>query len=276
MYETEKPNPTDPMQQGDIIRLEYEIAQQDGPELGVIINADCDLAHGKLDGVIVYLPMYAFHTFLERFWAPSFIEGQRQSLVERISNLCSLNKNDASDLLSWLQREQVTEIAERLSQTCKLKKKDAAELSEKLDRLRSCIAKDAIPLRVFAELCRRETNPHQFAHKKIVHAQSSMGEGHFFISELAGESDIGFVVRMRRIFTIDVNLCFPTKSAQLSSTKGDGLSAYRIARLTSVFRFRLAQLFAHQFSRIGLPDDITALGGLAVDDMVTKLLGEPS
>jgi len=47
--------------------------------------------------------------------------------------------------------------------------------------------------------------------------------------------------------------------------------AIRIAKLTNLYRFKVAQLFAYQFSRIGLPDEITALNEVAVQAAVLNL-----
>lgn len=273
MQETERTKPTDELRQGDILRLEDGAGRGRIPALGVIINADCDLAHGKLDGVIAYLPMYAFRTYLGRFWAPSFVEEQRRSLIERIRTLCGLDDRGEEDLMRWLACAEVADVIARLSKACDLKGKDAAELADKLERLAICVRPSCEPLAAFASFCQREKNPQQFARKRISHAHSNMGDGHFFVSEIVGESEVGFVVRMRRIYTIDAACCFSSQAAQLASTSGDGLTAVRIARFAPPFRFKLAQLFAYQFSRIGLPDEAAALSSLAIEDMVMQLSG---
>lgn len=246
----------------------------DTPELGVIINADCDLVHGKLDGVIAYLPMYHLSAYLARFWAPTFISEQKSSITDRVRTLCSLDEVWTTELLTWLPIEDATDIAERVSTTAGLKPKDAKELRSRLLKLQSCLDESRDPIEIFVEFCRGEPNPSQFARKKITQACSKMGEGHLFISELVGARDIGYVVRMRRIYTIDARFCYPTRAAQLSSSSGEEQTAMRIARFTPDYRFKIAQVFAHQFSRIGLPDDVAALSSLAVDDMVLQLLSE--
>ncbi|MCB0361003.1 MAG: hypothetical protein KDD44_15245, partial [Bdellovibrionales bacterium] len=79
----------------------------------------------------------------------------------------------------------------------------------------------------------------------------------------------------RRIYTLPVAQYFVSESEQKSQSTGDRPTAVRIARLTELYRFRLIQLFAYQFSRVGLPDEVTALSALAVDDLVQRFAGAP-
>ena len=272
MQETERVKPGDDFRQGDILRLE------DGPdrlrlsELGIIINADCDLVHGKLDGVIAYLPVYPFHTYLARFWAPSYVDELRRTHLERVKAICNLDDREADELLHWLPKTPLQEIHARLSTSFNLKNKNATDLHDKLEKLAFCTDPDRDPLAVFSWFCHRDKNAEQFARKQIAQAYAGMGDGHFFISEIVGNAGIGFVIRMRRIYTIDADCCFPSQSSRLASTAGDRLTAFRVARLAPPFRFKLAQLFAYQFSRIGLPDEVTALSGLAIEDALHQLL----
>jgi hypothetical protein len=100
-----------------------------------------------------------------------------------------------------------------------------------------------------------------------------MGDGHFFISELIDDANVGFVVRMRRIYTLPEADYFVSTSEQRSRSEGDRPTAVRVGRLTGLYRFKILQLFAQQYSRIGLPDEVTALGSLAIDDLVEQFAG---
>ena len=275
MQETEWADSQDDFRQGDIIRIEEGSDQMRQSNLGAIINADCDLVHGKLDGVIAYLPIYPFHTYLARFWAPNYIAKLRRSHLQHMREIYELDDQEAEDLLRWLSATTPEDINDRLSEACKTKlkrKKETADILRKLTVLADLTDPNRDPLALFSCLCRQDKAPEQFARKRIQLAYASMGDGHFFISEIVGNGGIGFVIRMRRIHTIDAARCFPSRSSCLSSTDGDKSTAVRVARLAAPFRFKFAQMFAHQFSRIGLPDEVSALSGLAIDDVVHQVL----
>ena len=125
----------------------------------------------------------------------------------------------------------------------------------------------------FHALCTAADDPASYARSQITNAKKSMGEGHFFVSELVDDHSVGFVIRMRRIFTLPEEDYFVATSDQMSKSQGDRPTAVRIARLTELYRFKVLQLFTHQYSRIGLPDEVTALSTLAIDDLVSHFAG---
>ena len=272
MRETERTRAVDEFRQGDIIRIEEGNAGDSPSNLGVIINADCDLVHGKHDGVIAYLPVYPFQKYVERFWAPKYVEGVRHSASEKIKTICKLSPPHFEDLLRWLRGGSWFEIYSKLSAADELKRKQDKDLKDALEVLARCSNLDHDSFDTFVWHCRREREPEKYIHRQINRAYKEMGDGHLFISEIAGNEGIGFVIRMRRIYTIDVECCFFSEPTRLVSTGGDSITAVRFARLAAPFRFRFAQLFAYQFSKIGLPDETIELNELAVDDMSQSVL----
>ncbi|RUX91042.1 hypothetical protein EOA25_32695, partial [Mesorhizobium sp. M2A.F.Ca.ET.040.01.1.1] len=130
--ETERSSHQEPRGQGDIIRLEWP-AGHDGPPLGIVINADCDLAHGKTDGVIAYVPIYPFREYLARFWAPGHVSEISAAATKSILKLIGDNEPDALHI--WLQSSGPDAIALKVSELQKLKKKDADQLAVDLRRL---------------------------------------------------------------------------------------------------------------------------------------------
>jgi len=112
----------------------------------------------------------------------------------------------------------------------------------------------------------------KFCEELVRDAKKQMGDDHFFITEIVGDSAVGYTIRMRRIYTLPADSCFVNYSSMQSSGVS-GVTAYRISRLTPYYKFKAAQLFAHQFSRIGLPDETTALSELAVADMAFRFQG---
>jgi hypothetical protein len=269
--ETERIPPQDAKSQGDIIRVEWPKGEF-GPNLGVVINADCDLAHSKTDGVITFLPIYSFHDYLSLFWAPGQVQGVVVSSTKSVLEL--VNDADAEGLQAWLRASGPDVVCSSLVEVAKLKKNLALKLERELRRLAIAQDDELSAITRFQRICAAESDPLHYARIQITSAKTTMGEGHFFISDLVDEHSVGFVVRMRRIYTIPDGDYFLSTSEQRTKNWADRPTAIRVARLTELYRFKVLQLFAQQYSRIGLPDEVTALSALAIDDLVTTIIGE--
>jgi hypothetical protein len=273
MHETQRSDAIGNFRQGDILRFEG-LESTRNYSRGIVINADCDLENNKLDGVIAYLPLYSFQEYLEHFWLQNYVDQIRKSLISRIFDLCSLDRSNLAnieDLFTWMDQSPPDEIAAKLvTQHC-MKPREGTELKEKLTKLRHCRSPLGRSLAGFHVYCSWEKDPVAFALKQLTAAKTAMGDDHFFINEVVGEKEIGFVVRMRRIYTIDAQQCFTLASAQRTKSDEDVISAFRIAKLTDLFQFKVAQVFALQYSRIGLPNEFASLNGLVLDTMAFDL-----
>ncbi|KGD36071.1 hypothetical protein [Burkholderia pseudomallei] len=275
MDETQRCSQQEEIRQGDILSIECDEPSLDFPRLGVVINADCDLAHKKIDGTIAFLPLYSFADYLTRFWIPSFVTSRKNELATEIARFCKLDSTSQDDLLRWLVKAEPDTVSEKLQTTLALKPKTYEDVSLRMRKLHRCLQPGAKSLATLAEFARDEKDEQtakRYLKEQIEKAKKNLGDGHFFISDVKGEEDIGFIVRMRRIYTLDASCCFTGVAQQRAQTKLGSVSAARICRLTPLYQFKVAQLFAHQFSRIGLPDETTALGDIAIDDMATKLM----
>jgi hypothetical protein len=272
--ETERVHPSDVWRQGDLINIEHPTGQV-GPQFGVVLNADCDLEHCKTDGAVAYLPLYPFRQFLTDFTLPAFIDGVVTDATKRIVDIARGGDTGSEDLEQLMTTISGPEVTAKLQSLEHVKKQDHSTIEEHVQRLGICRATDVSCYERFAALCRLQKDPAKYARAQIEHAKRTMGEGHFFLSEVLGLSDLGFVIRMRRIYSIPDECIFTSVSAQRSSMIDDQPTAVRFARLTPLYRFKVIQVFAHQFSRVGLPDEITALSGLAVDDLVNSITQGP-
>ncbi|WP_426029589.1 hypothetical protein [Caulobacter sp. DWP3-1-3b2] len=237
----------------------------------MIINADCDLANRKTDGVVAILPIYPFDDYLAQFWAPGHVAEVAAQATQSVLDL--IDDEDGSALQDWLRDTDAEQVADALTQRAGLKKAQALKLVSELERLAICLAADKTFIARFKELCRAAQNPQAYARTQITSAKKTMGEGHFFISDLVDHPAVGFVIRMRRIYTLPDQDLFTSTSAQRSGSGGDQATAVRVARLTPLYQFKVLQVFAQQYSRIGLPDEISALGTLAIDDLVATFTG---
>ncbi len=269
--ETEKVGAHDQRRQGDIFRIEYPNGAAAGPTLGLVINADCDLANEKTDGVIAYLPIYTFREYFDGFWAGTYLHEVAAVAARKVLDIVQADDAEAEDLQKWLLSTSTERVMAKIATLEHVKNSQHAELEGHLRRMRTCVDKDRSPLERFGALCQLDKNPALAVKKQIVAAKKAMGDGHFFISDLVGHAEVGFVIRMRRIYTIPEDLYFTSVASQRSLSDGKSITATRFARLTPLYRFKIAQLFAHQYSRIGLPDEITGLSELAIDLLVSHI-----
>lgn len=269
--ETERVPHQQSVGQGDIVRLEWP-ERDSGPKLGVIINADCDLANRKTDGIVAILPIYPFDDYLAQFWAPGHVAEVNAQATKSILDLIS--DEDGSALHDWLRDTDANQVATALTQRLGLKKAHTSKLLSELEKLKICLNPDKTFIDRFKELCRAAQSPQTYARNQITSAKKAMGDGHFFISDLVDHPGVGFVIRMRRIYTLPDQDLFTSTSSQRSSSSGNKPTAVRVARLAPLYKFKVLQVFAQQYSRIGLPDEISALSALAVDDLVATYTGD--
>ena len=267
--ETERPDFNDGYRQGDIIRIERTASGQ--PSLGVIINADCDLENKKIDGVIAYLPIFKFSEYFEEFYLEGYFDETVKSISTRLSQELELKEKDLPDLLRWISADDADAIVTKICSERNTSEKNRAALKKSVAQVKHCLDLLSDRMKKFTLLCTLENEPLSYAKKHISAARKAMGEGHFFVSEIVGEEDIGFVVRMRRIYTIEAQNCYRSVAGQISGSDGSEQTAVRTARLTPLYAFKVAQLFAQQYSRVGLPNEIMELGSLAIDDLVTRI-----
>jgi hypothetical protein len=269
--ETERVPASDERSQGDIIRIEH-VPESDEPELGVIINADCDLAHDRLDGVVTYLPLYTFRRYLALFWAPGHVAEVLKAATQKVLELAGDGAAEAEGLHSWIRTDGPAAVS--ASMTSGLKKGPAALMEREVGRIAISLDDDATHYQRFARLCGDEPDPAGHARKQILAAKKAMGDGHFFISDLVDHDELGFVVRMRRVLSIAEERCFRSVAEQRATSAGLETTAVRVGRLTPLYRIKVLQVFAQQFTRIGLSDEVTALSGMAIDDLVATAVGD--
>lgn len=263
----------EPWRQGDILFIE-SVQNDPLPLMGLIINADCDLANEKTDGVIAYLPIYSFREYLEIFWTPKYLNTYAETTIKKILTLIKADDTEADNLLSWISHSEAENIIAKLSSLNSLKPTQVEEIKSCIYKLQICIDTSLPPLIRLCHLCKKEKDPDKALKKQLSGAKNAMGNDHFFINDMVGQEDVGFVIRMRRIYTILKKHCFTSKAEQGSSSDGKTTTAVRVARLMPLYQFKVAQIFAQQYSRIGLPDEITAMCDVAIEIVTSSLLQE--
>lgn len=289
----------DELRQGDIIRIIHPEADVKPFRLGVIINADCDIANNKTDGVIAFLPVYTFEDYLIEFWLPQFIGRKKRELIGQIQDLSSKwsdqNRIIESDLTEWLSdstTEQMVDVIERLTAALNCPEKKSSDLKIILQKLHTLLKSEQqksleVVWKILSDSFfkqgtgsesedkRKQRNDKEktAVEKQFQEAQDNMGNDHLFINEIPGQNELGFVVRMRRIYSLDQKSCFRSGIAiKIAGMSPKALSALRFARLSPHYKFKLAQLFAYQYSRIGLPEENSKFSKTIVEHICSTLM----
>ena len=266
--ETKYTSSSEPLGQGDIFVLPH--ARQ-APVLAVVINADCDLAHRKTDGVCSLLPIYTLREYLLEFWLHRFLAEEKKRLLDDITKALdpSLNHRDAVE--RWLASDDQIDLITWVREELDLGAKAKARLSSKLEQYLAVFGNEKNAEAQFRALCSTEKDPAAYALKRMRTAFDNIGEGHLFINEIYGRRKLGYVVRMRRIYSIPEDRCFTSERALRTSGIEADDNAFRIAALETPMRVKLLQMFAHQFSRVGLPDEFVEVRRLVFEDLANEM-----
>lgn len=271
MFETEYIASDAPFGQGDIIQIRERTHP---PHLGVVINADCDLLHNKTDGVCSYLPIYSFREYLLEFWLDHFLESQKRQILLQIAQAIDQPTAELETLKEWLESDDHLSLPHRLTEELELKPKTQSNLTDLVERYTSIFSTEKFPNQKFATLCHAQKDPINYARNQLTAACKEMGPAHLFINEIYGHSQLGYVVRLRRIYSIQTVNYYRSENELIKSAASHIDCALRIAKLTTLMRSRLIQLFLHHFTRVGLPDEFNDMRHMIVDDVATTLVGE--
>ena len=265
MEETELAPSETKIRQGDIIKLHGA----SHANYGVVINADCDLANGKTDGHIAYVPIYTFQDFIDRFWSHDQVVAITKQCRGELARFFKA-EGDLDDLSAWLVQSGPDEVLEKLKPDLNLKKGQFDELEKHIRKFHACL--QGTNFECLKSIYSLERDPEKYAHTQLSALKANLGEGHMMISSVMGISDLGFVIRMKRVFSIDQAFCFKSASDHLLYFRDyDAIAAVRVARLASTYKYKFGQVFAQSFTRIGLSDEISRLSDLAIVDIVQNL-----
>lgn len=272
-----------PVRQGDVLKR----IRGDGPaSLAVVITADCDIANEKFGDAglaCVQLILLADHVLGEHARAAA----QRQ-LKKRFEKATEwVNKR-------WLQKhpENVALSEERVQDwiLTSAPEEIEAELNEPAQVKTSFLKKESMALRAAKKfidspvdryssidaLCAlsQTTDISRSKHLKSLFGNLNPKElplDMFYVSSVPGESDIGYIAKLRALSFIPFNRTFTSMDA----AKDVESSFVRVGRLAPTFRHALAQQFGMLFSRIGMPKDYEvdrdAAFALITDQIVSEM-----
>ena len=261
-----------PFGQGDIIQLQERTHP---PHLGVVINADCDLFHQKTDGICSYLPIYTFYEYLIEFWLDKFLESQKKQIAVQIAKILKQPDSDWEILKQWLESDDFASLPEYLTDEFGLNPKTKSTLFRHATLYSIVSSPCRTSIDNFVALCQEQNDPAKYAKRQFIAASEQMGDSHMFLNEIHGQTELGFVIRTKRIYSIETDKYFRSEHELRKSPYSRRDCALRVAQLTAIMRFQLIQLFVHHFTRAGLPDHILDMRKLIVDEIATTLVGVP-
>jgi hypothetical protein len=112
---------TEPLQQGDVFAWNGAV---DDPwrRFGVIVTADCDMAHNKHRQIISYCPIISVTDFLVMFWIPEDLSRALNKLIVRVCDRLTAQRRmnkphfdlpvEPDVLNGWLQRRGPDGVAD--------------------------------------------------------------------------------------------------------------------------------------------------------------------
>jgi hypothetical protein len=254
--------------QGDVLRWERP-TETPWREHALVVTASCDLRQNKNRGLISYVPVVAFSSYVRFFWAPEFMDRRLahqkdvgfaavRKAVEAARGSCGLSHEAA---LGWVLRAEVDEVVADIIPDVALAKErrklssavatlKAALVAER--ELRECQSADAFMSLLSDRLGlisgkAGTDGPGGIRSALEGHCTSLPGDV-FFISTVPGGGG-GHFAMLRHVSQIEEGDIEMDPVAR----PGARLPARRVGRLGSPYVYALTQQLGKIFSDIGLP-----------------------
>jgi hypothetical protein len=226
-------------------------------DIGVVVTADCDIAHGKFGTHYTYVPVLPLPVYLRRFFLPARLGKIRTQLLTDISNrvwkIQRENRTDFSDRISdavlstWVLETAADEILRELRVGSERESSQlTAELSQ-YQRISRTIDAEDDSTDPIQEMTATGKVTQKKLHQEIhAHVKQLPGD-RMYLSSVDGASGPGYVILLRNLREIAID------DIAISPSQTSAAAARRIARLNSPYRYRLTQQLGEVFSAIGLP-----------------------
>jgi hypothetical protein len=257
------------LHQGDVIAARRD-ATDPFARVGIVITADCDIAHSKHGGILSYVPVITLAEYVESFYLPQQLDRRAEKLFVKLADGIHKSRTVASDgdqhriddtrLREWLVQKDSSAIMDRLG----------IAGGQSADRLTAEI--DA-----FAQLCTARSKPLQAqiramaVHRKLGQPKKTLDECEaevrrelsnglslpsdtIFLSTVGPGYDEGYVAYLRLVREVDEDEIVVSVSRAFSQAYW-----HRIASLRPTYAFHLTQQLASVFSSIGLPEEYERL-----------------
>jgi hypothetical protein len=281
--ECERADPEHPLRQGDVVAAQPGTESWENPwtRFGVVLTADCDLAHGKSGPNLVYVPILDHHAYVADVWLPAeaddLARAGRDKLEKQLAGLQS--KLGLRHIVAW-SADGDDNILRKLSEQLGSIKSglDTARVSADIVELwHATIELEVLSKRPQTTQARqlRDLLPRLIEHGSAI-SQKTLGDlasrRRLLETALCSLQDRVDIWLVRELIGLDSDMlelpCFgyiiPLRSFSLLPVEkidtdrnhwyGNRDHYLRICRLREPYKFDLIQKFANLFVRVGLED----------------------
>ena len=275
---------SEPILQGDVFQWTND-GSDPWRRFGIIITADCDLAHGKYGNSLSYCPIMTFADFLKIFWVYNdlnkwkLIHGEK--VAKDLTKARGINRPELTEpiqcdtLIRWLERRGISGVLEDIHEPVgKSRTKLEADLTKLLEIIKSSLqhdlpsqlatiakAKHPKPSPTDEEISKGIQSLWQTYKDKFNKLQGDL----FFLNELSPIHREGYIVYLRRIAEIK------PESIAINTITQRTSEATRVSQLRATFRYRVTQKLAAVFTDIGLPVAYEAYCAETINNIASTL-----
>lgn len=256
-----------PMRQGDVFAW-LSASSDPLAVLGLVVTADCDIAHAKHRGILSYVPILRLTDYLRLFHFPRVIERGLKPIVaellKKILELQALNRPEFPEPISeqaavrWVMETDLDEIANDLGLAEGKPRQRLIALGSAYRSAQAARQREEFDDQ-FEAIVRLRSKTAEAAKQSRVNLWSEIsalvrdlpGDA-FFIGRIASDFTTGYLAYLRLVREVrDDQIAI----RQTDLLQGSRAVAKRIARLRSPYIFRLTQQLGTVFGAIGLPTE---------------------
>lgn len=266
MHEYESLEDQDIVGQGDVIEWVGADRRRPWQCFGVVVTADCDLAHEKHGGVISYVPAMLAEDFIWTRWRNDRFNLKFDELLNKAGTRIGRwrGKNGQSEVplspgavRKWLERASPDVMLDEIGVTNKGERADFANIlnpAKRLSEILACEEPDLERLEACYVIVNSKASENRALFVRDIQTDwSSLPGDLFHLPAMPGTEKVtgeGLFLHLRHIRQISADLV----SARPDDFRTGIAKARRVARVSAPYRYAITQALARVFSDIGLPD----------------------
>jgi hypothetical protein len=264
-----------PLRQGDVLQL---LASKDADDwsahFGVLVTADCDLAHGKSGGVVTYVPAVPVEVYVQAFILPAEAERHADRADRALAE--TLERHELSiSRARILEMLALGETPDAIVALARLDGPSRPDAHRAISRIQACnfaraalesqpSFEDSVQALVSLRAAINDLAPNpskkpasQLVRSDISSRLNTLRNDAMFVSRLSPNHTHGCVAYLRLLREMPISLiALSPAHERLDPTIS--FRARRIARLRLLYVHKLLQQMAAVFTDIGLPTDYEA------------------
>lgn len=224
------------LRQGDILRK--NVGGDLKWEYVVVLTADCDIWNDKFGNYLTVIPLLTVNEYIENLYSAEQCQNEIDKICE---SFCSMSDFDIDEHFfhEYIFSTDVSVVEKRYGKVATIA---ALPFLQKFKR------GELAPVDALKAVCLTKNVKWD---RKLRQSLTSLKLEYFFLNDIPGGSDLGYVALLRLPQSISVDTVAFSRDDQIS--EADSYSVRKVGSLSDGIRFALAQAFANVFSRIGMP-----------------------